>query len=399
MGSYDFEHTGSIEFMPITPETWVQSICPYCGVGCGFLAGVSNNRLIAMEYLTDHPVCEGALCPKGNAVLQTVRHKDRLLHPLKRVGDDFERISWDQALDEIAERLTNIRREDGAEATAFLSSAKCSNEENYLMQKWARLFGSASIDHCARLCHASTVTGLVATLGAGAMTNPLPDIANADCIFVIGSNFAECHPVATRWVEDALENGAYMVAADPRVTPVVWHADQHMQQRPGTDVALVNGMMKVIVDEGLHDEQFIADRTSGWEELQELLETVDIEEVSAITGVPEADIARAARHYAEADAAVTIWSMGLTQHTSGTDNVASVANLALICGHVGRPGAGLLPLRGQNNVQGACDMGALSTVFPGYVSIDDERERRRIARQWNSVDLPTDPALTVVEIM
>ncbi len=378
---------------------WVPSICPFCGVGCGFLAGVDRGRLVALEYLTEHPVSEGALCPKGNAVLDTVHHADRLLHPLKRVGEGFERISWDQALHEIAEQILQIREAHGPNALAFLASAKCSNEENYLMQKWARVLGTNSVDHCARLCHASTVAGLAKTLGAGAMTNPVTDTVNADCIFVIGSNFAECHPVAARWVGDALEQGAFLMVADPRVTPTVWHADLHLQLRPGSDVALINGMMKVIVQAGLHNKKFIASRTSGFEQLRELLKTVELSEVEEITGVPADAIEEVARHYATAQASVIVWSMGITQHITGTDNVMSLANLALITGHLGRPGTGLMPLRGQSNVQGACDVGALSNVLPGYVPVTDFERRRQIAAKWDVTELPATPGLTVVEMM
>ncbi len=379
--------------------TWVPSLCPFCGVGCGFLAGVKRGRLVALEYLTEHPVSEGALCPKGNAVLDTVHHADRLLHPLKRVGEGFERISWDQALQEIAERLLQIRETHGPDGLAFLASAKCTNEENYLMQKWARLLGTNSVDHCARLCHASTVAGLSKTLGAGAMTNPVTDTAAADCIFVIGSNFAECHPVAARWVGDALEQGAFLMVADPRITPVAWHADLHLRLRPGSDVALINGMMKIIVEERLHNQEFITSRTSGFDQLRELLATVELAEVAAIAGVPVEAIEQAARRYATAEASVIMWAMGITQHTTGTDNVMSLANLALITGNLGRPGTGLMPLRGQNNVQGACDVGALSNVLPGYVPVTDFERRRRIAAKWGVSELPGSPGLTVVEMM
>ncbi|MBM3474843.1 MAG: formate dehydrogenase subunit alpha [Armatimonadetes bacterium] len=378
---------------------WVRSICPFCGVGCGFLAGVERNRLVGLEYLTDHPVCEGALCPKGNAALETVHHADRLLHPLVRKGDGFERISWDEALEGIAARLLDIQRDHGADAVGFLASAKCTNEENYLLQKWARLFGTNNIDHCARLCHASTVAGLARTLGAGAMTNPMSDVAHSDCIFVIGSNFTECHPLASRWVGDALERGAFLVVADPRVTPVVWQADLHLRHRPGSDVALLNGMMKVILQEGLHNEGFIAARTSGFDVLRQSLAAVDLAAVEEITGVPVAAIQEAARRYARAKASVIMWSMGITQHTTGVDNVISLANLALLAGHVGRPGAGLMPLRGQSNVQGACDMGALSNFLTGYVPVTDAERRARIAAQWGTPELPAAVGLTVVEMM
>jgi len=348
--------------------------------------------------MTDHPVSEGALCPKGNAALAVIGHPDRLRQPMLKQHGQFQPIGWEEALGVLAGHLTRIREESGPDAVGFLSSAKCTNEENYLMQKLARVFGTNNIDHCARLCHASTVTGLSKTVGAGAMTNPLRDLANSDCIFVIGSNLAENHPVAARWVCDAKDKGAKVILADPRRTPVAWLADLHLQHRPGTDVALLNAMMSVILKAGLEDSEFIRSRVSGFEVLQRHLRSLNLKECASVTGVAPELIADAARLYAEADASAIVWSMGITQHTSGTDNVASCANLALITGHIGRPGAGLFPLRGQNNVQGACDLGALATVLPGYVKLTDDENRKRIAHDWGLKDLPTRPGLTVVEM-
>lgn len=377
----------------------VTTVCPYCGVGCVFDVEVVDGHAKRIEYVSDHPVTEGALCPKGNAALEILYHTDRLRYPLARRNGRLERIGWDEAVAMLAERLETTRARDGADAVGFLASAKVTNEEAYLMQKLARLFGTNNVDHCARLCHASTVSGLAMTLGAGAMTNPLSDLAKSDCIFVIGSNFPENHPVASRWALDAKEAGATVVLADPRKTPVSWTADLHLQQRPGSDVALLNAMAHVILRDGLVNEEFVEKRTTGFAELAELLRGLDLAEAAAITGVEVAAIERAARAYAQAEAGAIVWSMGITQHTHGTDNVACCANLALVTGHIGRPGAGLFPLRGQSNVQGACDQGALANVYPGYVPVGDEAGRRRIAEAWGADDLPAEPGLTIVEMI
>lgn len=375
------------------------TVCPYCGVGCVFEVEVEDGHARRIGYVPTHPVSEGALCPKGNAALDILYHPDRLRFPLVREDGAFRRIGWDEAIHLLASKLEEARARHGPDAVAFLSSARCTNEENYLFQKLARLLGTNNVDHCARLCHASTVSGLSMTLGAGAMTNPLSDMANSDCLLVIGSNFTENHPVASRWAFDAKEKGARILLVDPRRTPVAWAADLHLRLVPGTDVALLNGMIHVILVEGLYDEAFLRERTTGFEEIEPLAHTVDLDEVEAITGVPVASIQEAARAYARAEASSIVWSMGITQHTHGTDNVVCLANLALITGHLGRPGAGLLPLRGQNNVQGACDMGALAGLLPGYVKVTDDEGRRSIAHAWGVEELPTSSGLTVVEML
>ncbi len=376
----------------------VTTVCPYCAVGCSFDVEVEDGHARCIEYRTDHPVSEGALCPKGNAALDLVYHPERLRYPLLRKDGKLERVGWDEAIRALARGLAQAKDKGGPDAVGFLASAKCTNEDNYLIQKLGRVFGTNSVDHCARLCHASTVSGLAMTIGAGAATNPLSDMANSDCLFVIGSNFPENHPVSSRWALDAKANGAKIVLADPRRTPVAWSADLHMQLQPGTDVPLINGMIHVILREGLHDEAFIRARTTGFDELAALARDVDLEEVSKITGVPVAAIEEAALAYGKAKAASIVWSMGITQHTHGTDNVASLANLALITGNIGRPGAGLLPLRGQNNVQGACDMGGLATLFPGYVPVTDAAGRAHFEAGWGVEDLPAENGLTIVEM-
>lgn len=243
------------------------------------------------------------------------------------------------------------------------------------------------------------MTGLVATLGSGAMTNPIPDLANSKCIFIIGSNFAENHPITSRWVLDAKEKGAKIILADPRYTPTAWAADVFLQHKPGTDIALINGMIHTIIKEKLYDNKFVTERTIGFDQIKALADKYDERTVEKITGVPSSLLQEAARLYANADSAAIVYCMGITQHTCGHSNVVSCADLALICGNIGRPGTGVLPLRGQDNVQGACDMGGLPTVLPGYARVDDEVVRQRIAKLWGKEDLPDKPGLTVVEMM
>ena len=379
----------------------VPTVCPYCGVGCAFYIVVKDGRPVSLEYMTEHPVCEGSLCPKGNAALEVLDHPERLTVPLIRESGRFREATWDRALDFIGERLSAIRASYGADALGFLASAKCTNEENYLFQKLARTLGTNNVDHCARLCHAPTVVGLGQSLGSAAMTNPIPDLANAACILVIGSNFAENHAPVARWVWRAKDQGAQVIVVDPRLTPTAWMADRFLQLRPGTDAALLNGLMHVVLHEGLADREFLGQRTDGLDALARHVESYPPSRVAGITGVPAAQIVAAARAFAQASAATLMYCMGITQHTTGTDNVLACADLALLCGQVGRPGAGIMPLRGQNNVQGACDMGALAGFYPGYRRVDDPQAREAFAEAWGMPveNMSRNPGLTVVEMM
>lgn len=377
----------------------VPTICPYCGAGCGFFVAVEKERATGIEYMPDHPVSEGALCSKGNAALEIVDHQERLTSPLKRKGDGWAKISWEEAIDFVARGLGDAIKKHGPSSIAVLSSSKCTNEENYLIEKLARLLGSPNVDNCARLCHAPSVVGLNRTLGAAGMTNPIPDIASSKCIFIIGSNLAENHPVLSRWVHRAKDAGATVIVADPRMTHTSWMADIFLQLEPGTDVALLNGMAHVIIKEGLLDREYISQRTRGFEALAESVSDFTPEKASEITGVSASDIVRAARAYASSPASSILYSMGITQHTTGTENVQAVSNLALICGHLGRPGTGVMPLRGQNNVQGACDMGALAEFYPGYKKADDPETITYFSSAWGTESLPTGPGLTATEMI
>jgi formate dehydrogenase alpha subunit len=380
------------------PAKLVPSLCPYCAVGCGLYLVVDKGQAVGIEYMTDHPTCEGALCPKGNTVLEVLNHEERLKYPMKKSGDGFVRISWDEALDLVAQGLARNIRRHGPKSLGFLASSRCNNEENYLMQKMARLLGSPNVDNCARLCHSPTVVGLGAVLGTGAMTNNLLDLENSRCIFAIGTNFTEAHPIVSRWAQKAKDRGATVIVADPRITSTSWMADIHLRIKPGSDIDLLRGMMKVIVDEGLIDEEFISRRTEGFVDLQKDLEGYSVEEASELTGVPAGDIIKAARVYAKSPSSALLYSMGITQHVCGTDNVKACATLALISGQIGKPGAGVWPMRGQNNVQGNCDMGGMAEFYPGYKRASDPASIEFFKAAWNVPDLPLGPGLTSTEM-
>jgi formate dehydrogenase alpha subunit len=383
------------------PPTWeVRTTCPYCGCGCGLVLGVRNGRIVRIEGEEGHTASRGSLCVKGRFGLDFVHSPDRLTAPLIRRDGELQEATWDEALDLVAEKMSETRSEYGPDAVAGLSSAKCTNEENYLFQKFMRAaVGTNNVDHCARLCHASTVAGLARAFGSGAMTNSISELEDADCILVTGSNTTEAHPIIALRIKAAVnKHGADLIVADPRRIDLTRFAAVHLRQRSGTDVALFNAMMQVILQEGLHDEEFIAERTENFEEFRECVEQYTPEAAEAISGVPADDIRRAARLYAAADRASIVYSMGITQHTTGTDNVLALANLAMLTGNMGRASTGVNPLRGQNNVQGACDLGALPNVYPGYQAVDDPDVQAKFQDGW-AVELSAAPGLTVVEIM
>jgi len=381
-----------IEFIP--------AICPYCGAGCGLLLEVMDGVVAGTRPRFGHPISQGKLCIKGWNAHEFVHHEDRLKKPLIKEKGSFKEISWTEAIKFIAERLGEIRDKNGPDSIALLSSAKCTNEENYLLQKFARVvLGTNNIDHCARLCHASTVAGLARAFGSGAMTNSIADIAEANSIFNIGYDTMSQHPLVARRIMIAKEKGAKIILADPRKIQISRFADLHLRHKPGSDVALINGMMKYILDHELEDREFISQRTEDFEQLRDALQDISLKEAEKITGVPEEDIGKAATLYAKAKASSIIYAMGITQHTTGTDNVLSCANLAMLTGNIGRPGTGVNPLRGQNNVQGACDMGALPNVFPGYQAVTDEELRKKIAGIWGVDKLPSEVGLTVTEMI
>jgi len=395
-----------------SPDKEVKTICPYCGVGCSLYLGIRDNKIVSVRGDSEGSVNKGSLCVKGRWGYDFVAHPERLKTPLIRIAgtprnaahngqvhDIFREASWDEALELVAERLLEIKKTYGPDSLAAFSSAKCTNEDNYLMQKFTRVvLGTNNIDHCARLCHASTVVGAIAAFGQGAMSNSYSDFEKTDLFLVIGSNTSECHPIIGSIIKRRVKSGnARLIVADPRSIEISEYATVALHHRPGTDVALLNGLMQVIIRDGLQDKDFIQERTEGFEEMCLLVEKYTPEVVESITGVPQSDLEAAAHLFGEAKSACILYGMGITQHTTGTDNVKSVANLLLLTGNIGREGTGFSPLRGQNNVQGACDMGALPNVYPGYQSVNDPSVRAKFEAAWGC-ELSNQPGMTVTEI-
>ncbi len=380
----------------------VRTTCPYCGVGCQLVLNVhqATGRLVRVTSLPGVAPNDGNTCVKGRFGLEFLGSAERLSRPLIRENGSFREASWEEALALVAARFSELKEKHGPDCLAGLSSAKTTNEENYLMQKVVRAaFGTNNVDHCARLCHASTVAGLARAFGSGAMTNSIEELRHTPVILVIGSNTTECHPVIGILIRQAVASGATrLVVADPRRISLAGIAEVHLQHRPGTDVALINGLSSVILEEGLADREYIERHTEDFAPFREALSGFTAEMAAKLCGVEEEHLRRAARLYAGAESAAIVYSMGITQHTTGTDNVLALANLAMLTGNVGKAYAGVNPLRGQNNVQGACDMGALPNVFSGYQRVDEPAGREKFEKAWG-VRLPEKPGLTVVEIL
>jgi formate dehydrogenase alpha subunit len=385
-------------------RTWeftkVKTTCNYCGVGCNFDFNIKDGKIVKVTSNPESVVNGINLCVKGRFGYDYIHSKDRLTTPLIKRNGKFEKASWEEAYQLISSRFTQIKKESGSDSLAVLSSAKCTNEENYLLMKFSRaVLGTNNVDHCARLCHSATVAGLAQAFGSGAMTNSVKEIANASVIYLTGSNTTENHPIIALEIKKAvIKNGAQLIVADPREIELVKYATLWLRQRPGTDVALFNGLMNVIISEGLEDKEFISERTEGYEELKNTVLKYPPEVVEKITGVPADYIRKAARIYAAAPTVSLIYSMGITQHTTGTDNVLSTANISMLTGNVGKESSGVNPLRGQSNVQGACDMGALPDVYSSYQKVIDPQIREKFSKAWG-VELSDKVGLTVVEIL
>ena len=394
------------------PVKEVKTICPYCGVGCSLYLGVRDDRIVSVRGDPEGQANKGSLCVKGRWGYDFLSHPERLTTPLIRipgtargaghngqVHEIFREATWDEALELVATGLLDLKQSCGPDSIAALSSAKCANEDNYVMQKFVRaVLGTNNIDHCARLCHASTVVGGIAAFGQGAMSNSYSDFEKTELFFDIGSNTTECHPIIGSIIKRRVKfGGAKLIVADPRSIELGEYAAIGLHHKPGTDVALINGLMHVIIRDGLEDEEFIRERTEGFEELRQLVQRYAPELVEAITGVPASDLEAAAHLFGEARSACILYGMGITQHTTGTDNVKSVANLLLLTGNIGREGTGFSPLRGQNNVQGACDMGALPNVYSGYQRVDNPAIRTKFEAAWEC-KLNDHPGRTVTEI-
>ena len=382
---------------------YVPSICPYCGTGCGINFVVKDGKIIGVEPWKRHPVNEGKVCPKGNFGWQFINHPDRLTTPLIKENGEFREASWDEALDLVASTLKKYADTD-PNKLGFYACARSPNENIYITQKLARAgCGTQNVDHCARICHGPTVAGLATTFGSGASTNGYDSIEEADFIFCIGSNNMEAHPLFGRKIIRAIKNGAKLVVADPRFTPTAKLAHEYMQFKTGTDVALMNGMIKIIIENGLQDDEFIKNRTKGYEEMKEVAMKYDLDKVAEITEADPEQIERVAIEYAQAENAAIVYSLGITEHSHGADNVMSTANLAMLTGNLGKIGGGVNPLRGQNNVQGACDMGALPSDYVGYRKVKDPETTAWFNDYYSGegyeVNLPTTPGLTLVEMM
>jgi formate dehydrogenase major subunit len=396
-----------------TIDKTIDSVCPFCGVGCLLTYHVKNN---VIKFVTgrDGPANHGRLCVKGRYGFDYAHHPQRLTTPLirksgvkktadfqvdpARWSDVFREATWEEALELAASGLKKIRDEDRY-ALAGFGSAKGSNEEAYLFQKLVRTgFGTNNVDHCTRLCHASSVAALLEGIGSGAVSNQVNDVENAELIIVIGSNPTANHPVAATWMKNAAKRGTKLVLADPRRSDLSRHAWRYLQFKPDTDVAMLNAMIYTIIEEGLVDEKFIADRTSGYEALKENARHFSPEKMAPICGVPAETLREVARAYATSKASMILWGMGISQHVHGTDNARCLIALTLMTGQVGKPGSGLHPLRGQNNVQGASDSGLIPMMFPDYQRVSTTEANQRFEKAWG-VELDTKPGLTVVEVM
>ena len=379
----------------------VLTTCPHCATGCQMYLLVKDNRVVDIEA-ADGPANRNRLCVKGrNASFDFIHSEDRLTSPLIRDPEtkEFRKASWEEAVSYTAERFLGLKERYGADSLAGFACSRSSNEDIYMLQKMVRIcFGTNNLDNCARVCHSASVTGLARTLGSGAMTNPIRDITHkVDCIFLIGSNPEEAHPVVGMQIRKAVKKGTRLIVADPRDIGLTKSADIHLKMRPGTNVALINGMMHVIIREDLMDLDYIREHTEGYEELKKLVEEYTPERVAEICHIDPDQLREAARMYACAEKAPIIYCLGVTEHTTGTEGVMSLSNLAALTGKIGRSGCGVNPLRGQNNVQGACDMGAMSTDFPGYQKVNDPEVLKKFEDAWG-VKLNPEPGLRSTEV-
>ena len=396
------------------PDRQVDSVCPYCGVGCQLTYHVKENRILYVEG-RDGPANHGRLCVKGRYGFDYAHHPHRLTRPLvrragmpktgdfvmdpERVLDVFREASWEEALALAGGKLARIRDEHGGAALAGFGSAKGSNEEAYLFQKLVRTgFRTNNVDHCTRLCHASSVSALLEGIGSGAVSNPVMDVTRAEVIVVIGANPTVNHPVAATWIKNAARAGAKLIVLDPRRSDLARHAHRYLQFKPDTDVALLNALMHAIVEERLVDPAFIAARTVGYAELEANVAGYSPEAMAPICGIDAETIRYVARLYATSKGSMILWGMGISQHIHGTDNARCLIALSLMTGQIGRPGTGLHPLRGQNNVQGASDAGLIPMMLPDYGRVDNPVVRAKFEAAWNAT-LDPKPGLTVVEIM
>ena len=397
------------------PDKKVESVCPYCGVGCLLTYNVKDNKILYTDG-RDGPANLSRLCVKGRYGFDYINNEGRLTKPLIRkkgiskdldvskidlnkISEIFEETTWEIALAKAVEGFRNIKNNLGPNSLAGFGCAKGSNEEAYLFQKLIRTgFNTNNVDHCTRLCHASSVVALLEMIGSGAVSNQVADVTEAEVIIIIGSNPTVNHPVAATFMKNAAKEGKTLIVMDPKQVEISRHASHYLQFKPDTDVALLNGIMKSIIDQGLTDRNFIKDRTKDFEKLKLHLEDYTPEKMSKICGISAEKIKEVAKIYASSSASIIFWGMGISQHIHGTDNARALISLSLMTGQIGRPGTGLHPLRGQNNVQGASDAGLIPMVFPDYQRVDDDKTNQFFEKFWNT-KLDKNPGLTVVEIM
>ncbi len=379
----------------------VLTTCPHCATGCQFYLLVKDNQIVDVEA-ADGPSNHGLLCVKGRSgSFDFVNAPDRIRTPLiknKETGE-FEPASWEKAVSYVAERFMELKKQYGGDALAGFACSRSANEDIYMVQKMVRTcFGTNNTDNCARVCHSATVAGLAKTLGSGAMTNPIYDITHdVDCILLVGSNPEEAHPVVGMQIRQAVQRGTRLIVVDPRSIGLSKDADIHLKLRPGTNVAFANGMMHVMIKEDLIDHDYIENFTEDFEKLKELVKDYTPEKVGEICHLDPDKLVEAARMYATANKAPIIYCLGVTEHSSGTEGVMSMSNMALLCGKLGRSGCGVNPLRGQNNVQGACDMGAQPTDYPGYQKVDNPEVREKFEQAWH-IKLSPTPGLKATEV-
>jgi len=393
----------------------VASVCPYCGVGCQVTYNVKDNRVVQVDG-RDGPANESRLCVKGRYGFDYPQHPHRLTKPLIRRADApaktadlmldpgnplaaIREASWEEALDYAAGGLKRIRDEQGSAALAGFGCAKGSNEEAYLVQKMIRAgFGNNNVDHCTRLCHAGSVAALLQCLGSGAVSNPVRDVDNADVLFLIGANPIVNHPVAATWIKNAIDRkGLKLIHADPKLNNLSRRAAITMQFRPDADVSMLNAMMYTIINEGLTDDEFIRTRTEGFDALKQHIQAFSPEKMAPLCGISADKLKQAARMYADSKGSMIIWGMGSSQSVHGTDNVRCLIALALMTGNVGRTGTGLHPIRGQNNVQGASDVGLMPSSYPDYQSIADPKNKAKFEQLWGC-ELSDAKGLTTTEV-
>ncbi|HAM4392962.1 TPA: formate dehydrogenase subunit alpha [Escherichia coli] len=383
----------------------VVTVCPYCASGCKINLVVDNGKIVRAEA-AQGKTNQGTLCLKGyygwDFINDTQILTPRLKTPMirRQRGGKLEPVSWDEALNYVAERLSAIKEKYGPDAIQTTGSSRgTGNETNYVMQKFARaVIGTNNVDCCARVCHGPSVAGLHQSVGNGAMSNAINEIDNTDLVFVFGYNPADSHPIVANHVINAKRNGAKIIVCDPRKIETARIADMHIALKNGSNIALLNAMGHVIIEENLYDKAFVASRTEGFEEYRKIVEGYTPESVEDITGVSASEIRQAARMYAQAKSAAILWGMGVTQFYQGVETVRSLTSLAMLTGNLGKPHAGVNPVRGQNNVQGACDMGALPDTYPGYQYVKDPANREKFAKAWGVESLPAHTGYRISEL-